>query len=102
MTELPRRELGSYPPDFEPWFLRWNSVMFFPNPLVPKTPVYGWTGEAGTLPCHEHKTCKAKVLAKNPYPPRVCPGCGIDTLTEQEKVAEMEKTLGASDVFRPA
>jgi hypothetical protein len=95
MSQLPRRELGSYPPDYEPWFERWNSVMFYPNPTARKLDIFGWSGESGTLPCHEHKTCKSKVLAKNPYPPRVCPGCGIDTLVEQGMIVKLEKRIGA-------
>lgn len=102
MSELPNRELGSYPPDFEEWFHQWNSVLFFPNPTAKDIQIHGWSGEPGTLPCHEHKTCKAKVYAKSPYPPRVCPGCWVDTLHEREKVREMEKLLGDADVFRPA
>lgn len=76
------RELGNYPPDFEEHFLMWDSVLFFPNPMSKQVIVHGHKGESGTIPCHQHRACKALVLADTKYPPRVCPGCGVDTLRE--------------------
>lgn len=85
------RELGNQHADFESYFLRWNSVLFYPNPentAEAKKILHGHSGEAGVIPCHQHKTCEALVRADSKFPPRVCPHCGIDTnieLTEEER-----------------
>lgn len=79
--------------DFEEYFLMWNSVLFYPNPVNRNVVIHGYSGNAGTIPCHEHKTCKAKVAARSPFPPRVCPGCGADTLKEIQSQSEERKEL---------
>lgn len=76
--------------DFEPFFLRWNSVMFYPNPENRENErlLHGYAGEGGVIPAHQHKTCEGLVNATTKYPPRVCPHCGVDTdteLTEDER-----------------
>lgn len=76
------KELGSYPADFEEWFLMWDSVLFMPDANVKNIPLYGHVGEIGTIPCHQHRACKALVRADTKYPPRVCPHCNADTLKE--------------------
>jgi hypothetical protein len=75
--------------DYEPYFERWNSVLHFANPAMPKSglqKIHGHSGDAGSVPCYQHKTCNALVLlgafGNGKFPPRVCPGCGVDTATE--------------------
>lgn len=71
--------------DFEPYFHRWNSVLYYPNPELHRSqlpPVYGRRGDGGSFPCHQHKSCGALVFANEVYPPRVCPHCHMDTSTE--------------------
>lgn len=70
--------------DFEPYFLRWDSCMFYPNPGNPKAheAIKGYSGDGGVLPVHRHQTCQGLVNATQKYPPRVCPHCLIDTSTE--------------------
>jgi len=78
--------------DFEPYFLRWNSVLHYPRPGLPRSQrqkIHNYTGEEGSVPCHQHKTCEALVWANVKYPPRVCPGCGVDTATEISPDTEM-------------
>lgn len=77
-----KKELGSYPPDFEPWFLMWDSVLFLPNADARNVPLYGHMGDAGLIPCHQHRSCKALIKVTDKYPPRVCVHCGVDTLKE--------------------
>jgi len=79
--------------DYEPYFEMWDSVMFYPNLASGvKQEIYGHTGEAGMMPCYQHQTCGAMVklgafnLGK--YPPRVCPGCKVDTAKEIAKKIE--------------
>lgn len=71
--------------DYEPYFEMWNSVLYYPNPELPKSQlpkVHGRRGDGGSIPCHHHKTCGALVEAEEVFPPKVCPGCGVDTATE--------------------
>ena len=74
--------------DFEEWFLMWGSVLFYPNPMNRDTVIHKHAGNAGVIPCHQHKACKALVKADTKYPPRVCPGCGVDTQQEFQKLPE--------------
>ena len=87
--------------DYEPYFERWNAVIFYPNPAAgpnDRVTIHGHSGEIGTVPCYVHKTCNAYVklgsggLGK--YPPRVCPGCEKDTAKEQEEISRLETTGG--------
>lgn len=73
--------------DYEPYFERWNAAQFFPNPSRQgQKKIHGFTGEPGMVPVYIHKTCDAYVIlgfgGNGKYPPRVCPGCGVDTATE--------------------
>lgn len=82
--------------DYEEYFERWNSVLFMPNPEAKETdiPVIGHTGDVGTFPCHQHKTCEGLIKATGPYPPRVCQHCGVDTKLEQEQLSTEERSPG--------
>lgn len=78
--------------DYEPYFEMWNSVLHFPNPSLPKVKhvtIHGFSGDLGSVPCYQHKTCGAFVLLgafnNGKYPPRICPGCQADTSLEVEK-----------------
>jgi len=86
-----KKELGSFPADFEEWFLMWDSVLFFPNAEIRNIPLYGHTGEVGSIPCHKHRSCGALVKADSPYPPRTCPHCKVDTLDERKKEIESQE-----------
>lgn len=70
--------------DYDPYFERWNSVMFYPSPLMRENQLLfeGHRGNGGTFPGHQHKTCFGIVKATVKYPPRVCPLCKVDTSTE--------------------
>lgn len=74
--------------DYAPYFDRWNSVLHFPNPAQPSRhkKIHGHSGDAGSIPCYEHKTCgglvKLGAYGLGKYPPRICPECGVDTVTE--------------------
>lgn len=88
------KELGSYPADFELYFLMWNSVLFYPNPAdtsAAREILHGHAGATGTIPCHQHITCEALVKAETKYPPRTCPHCHIDTKLEYERLSEEQK-----------
>lgn len=80
--------------DFQTYFLMWNSVLHFPNPMSPvRQKIHGYNGELGTIPCHQHKTCGGMVHATVKYPPRVCPECHRDTQAEHD---ESEKRIFSS------
>jgi hypothetical protein len=95
--------------DFEPYFYAWNSVLHYPNPALPKEkqqPIFGFLGEAGMMPCHQHKTCGALVFASEKYPPKVCPNCQIDTSLEVDSNAQPlepdpETGLVVATAYRP-
>ena len=92
-----KRQLGSFPPDFEPWFTMWDSVLFFPTGDQSNTPLYGHIGDLGSIPCHQHRACKALVKCEDKYPPRHCPHCGVDTkIEEREARARGEAWLPVS------
>jgi hypothetical protein len=80
-----KRELGSFPSDYEPWFDMWDSVLFLPNADAKNIPLYKHVDGIGTIPCHQHRFCKALVRAESKYPPRVCPHCKVDTLKEAKE-----------------
>src|SRR4051812_16388270 len=76
--------------DYEPYFEQWNSVLHYPNPALPKAEhltIHGYSGDLGSVPCYQHKTCGGLVLlgafSNGEYPPRVCPECGVDTAKEE-------------------
>jgi hypothetical protein len=75
--------------DYAAYFERWDSVLHYPNPALPKEyrqKIYGYSGDQSSVPCYRHRTCGALVrlgafdLGK--YPPRICPGCMADTAEE--------------------
>jgi hypothetical protein len=74
--------------DLEPYFARWNSVLFYPNPDAPENeiPLVNHSGGIGSIVCHQHRGCDGLVKIDGKritkYPPRVCPICGSDTATE--------------------
>jgi hypothetical protein len=80
--------------DFEPYFMRWNSVIHYPKPGVPQV-IHGYSGNASVIPCHQHVTCMRLVLAQTKYPPRICPHCGADTKAEIDIIREKEVELGS-------
>lgn len=93
-------------PDYEEYFERWNSVIYWPNPEVKTSdlPVIGHTGDPGSFPCHQHKTCMNLIKATGIYPPRVCQWCGVDTADEQKKLATEDRSEGGVilSAVRPA
>lgn len=77
--------------DYEPYFERWDSVIYYPHPEIKKgsIPIKNYVGEPGVIPAHRHKTCMLLTHASVPQPPRVCPWCGVDT-AEEQKLFEKE------------
>lgn len=57
-------------PEFEPYFLQWDSVLFQPE------------GRQEQIPLYVHKACGMGYHTKDKIPKRVCPMCGIDTSKE--------------------
>lgn len=99
----PKRELGSYPADFEPYFLMWDSVLFFPDANTSNIPLYGDMDEIGSIPCYQHRSCGALVKLTDKYPKRVCPHCGVDTLQEykEQKAREEENGERTPQLYLP-
>jgi hypothetical protein len=86
--------------DYEPYFDMWDSVLHYPNPEIPKSQhqkIHGYTGDLGSVPCYQHKTCGGLVLlgafGNGKYPPRVCPECSCDTSKEITNPNEREPKL---------
>ena len=77
-----RGSLGNYPTDYEPYFERWDCVMFYANPTAN-------TGIEGVVPAFRHKTCGQLTKAYDKKPPGVCRMCGVDTVVEQRQLASM-------------
>lgn len=81
---MPETDLGRV--DFEPYFLAWDSVLFYPASDNPSNrQISGYRGDNAAVPCHQHITCNGLVLAEEKYPPRICPHCHIDTTKQVEK-----------------
>lgn len=83
-----RGELGSYPTDYEPYFERWDCVMWYANPTAR-------IGVEGVVPCFRHKTCGKLIKAFDIKPPRVCTHCGTDTVDEVKEHVEISTRSGA-------
>lgn len=81
--------------EFEPYFLRWDSVLFYPDPSKKNVPLYNYEGEGGSIQCYQHKLCGALVRldARVKYPPRVCPHCHIDTTKEEIDPEQLQQVL---------
>jgi predicted RNA-binding Zn-ribbon protein involved in translation (DUF1610 family) len=77
-----KREIGSIAPDFEPYFLMWDSVLFFPDANSKNAPIFGHVDQIGSIPCYVHTTCGAHVRLDDKFPKRFCPACGADTMIE--------------------
>ena len=85
MSELPKRELGSYPPDFEEWFLQWNSVLFFPNPTAKASRIYS-DGLAKRDRCHAMSTRRARPRCSQKIHIRLVSAPAVElTLFENER-----------------
>jgi hypothetical protein len=86
-------ELGNTRPDFEEYFLMWDSVLFYPEPgkRENEIPLYFHAGEHGSIPCHQHRFCKALIKAETRFPPRVCPHCEVDTQMEFNRLPAEER-----------
>ena len=86
-------EIGHTRPDFEDFFLMWDSVLFYPNPMAKENEILlaGHSGDNGVIPCHQHRACKSCVKAETRFPPRVCPHCGKDTQHEFNALSDDEK-----------
>lgn len=82
------KELGDFKSDFEEWFLMWDSVLFYPNPMDKNVVIHSHAGEGGVIPCHQHRACKGLVKVESPFPPRICPGCGVDSKLEFQNLPE--------------
>jgi hypothetical protein len=93
---VPETDLGRT--DYEPYFERWNSVLHFPNPALPKSQhqkIHGYSGDLGSIPCYQHKSCGGLVivgLTGSKYPPVFCPECGKNTKTEAEVAHGIRQT----------
>lgn len=74
---------------YEPYFLRWDSLLFQPH------------GSKEQIPLYEHKTCKKSYRTFSKYPKRICPGCGIDTAKEQCEIEEREAAEGVKKIIIP-
>lgn len=73
--------------DFDPYFLMWNCVLFYPDPEnrnLENRVLFNHSGNDGSIPCFQHKTCGSLVRCQGKYPPRKCPGCEADTALEQK------------------
>jgi hypothetical protein len=57
--------------EFEPYFLRWESMLFQAF------------GDERVIPLYVHRTCKQGQVTYSNIPPQVCPHCGVDTAKEQ-------------------
>lgn len=87
--------------DYEPYFEMWASAMHYPNPArndrTSPNPVIGHRGDAEVIPVHWHKEgprgCGALVRADSKYPPRICPGCGVDTAVEAKEAEENGQSI---------
>lgn len=78
------KALADQTKDYEPYFDRWNCVLFYPSHDDPNREriLHGHSGDIGSVPCFQHKTCMCLVKVIEIKPPRVCPHCHIDTVTE--------------------
>lgn len=97
-----KRELGSIPADFEPWFVMWDSVLFLPGANTENIPLYGHTDEIGSIPCYRHRTCGALVKLDDKFPKRVCPHCGVDTKLEYANLSQEGKVDAFGAAYIPS